>query len=178
MDIESLLGQKRAKAIRWAIGEAKTGTRQVGVEFELLDVEGCPHMTWYGFFTDKALATTVKALRACGWEGCDLEQLDGLDRNEVQLVIEPETDDAGQRRARIRWVNSAGGLAMGTALAGNDLKGFAAKMRGAILALDPSNASRYAANKPAPKPASGQRQAQNGPAAPEPPPVGDDDMPF
>lgn len=183
------LGTQRAKAVSWALGQANTGTPQVGVEFELLDADGRPHITWYGFFTDKTLERTVESLRHMGWEGCDLDQLDGLDRNEVYLVIDEQPDLEGKMRARVRWVNSSGGLAMTNRLEGNDLRAFSAQMRSAILALDPSNAAKHAAaRKPSqarkPAPSSARSDSSRGPMSPEPPPDfgppphDDSDIPF
>lgn len=178
-------GKHRARATDWDLGEASTGTQQIGVQFEFLDE---PHtgtrMTWFGFFTDKALASTVKALRAMGWTGADPSELAGrggtLDANEVTLVVENETDQQGQARPRIRWVNPAGGMAMAKPLAGDSLRAFGAQMRAKILALDPANAAKHAA-RPAAQPA--RTAAQQRPAAqpqrrPEPPPVADEDVPF
>jgi hypothetical protein len=169
-------GNYRAKASEWAIGQASTGTMQIGVSFDLLDLPG-QRITWYGFFTDSTLKTTVKALRTMGWEGSDPSEFADrggrLDTNEVQLVVEHEQDKNGETRARARWVNPAGGLAMKSVLQGNDLKAFGAQLRGKILALDPSRASQHAAAKPTPQrpPAQPQRR-------PEPPPVDDGDVPF
>jgi hypothetical protein len=170
-------GRYRAKAREWSLGKASTGTVQLGVSFDLLDRPG-QQIAWYGFFTDKALATTVKAMRAMGWQGSDPSECSenggSLDANEVSLVVEHEQDQDGQLCARVRWVNSMGGLGMKEQLQGNDLKAFGAQLRGKILALDPSRASQHAAARPqapARPPAQPQRR-------PEPPPVDDGDVPF
>lgn len=133
-------GTYRAKAVEGALGETDTGKEQIAVRFELLDVEG-QFITWYGYFTDKTLETTFKAIRTAGWKGqdlADLSDLSGQDVPEVMLVIEHETDQQGKPRARVRWVNSAGGLALKKALDGNKAKTFAAKMRGKLAAFDRS----------------------------------------
>jgi hypothetical protein len=170
-------GRYRARAREWSIWAASTGTMQIGVLFDLLDMPG-QRITWYGFFTDKALPDTVKALRTMGWQGSDPSELGdnggGLDANEVSLVVEHEQDQQKKTRARVRWVNPSGGLGLKPPLAGNDLKAFGAQLRGKILALDPSRASQHAAARPqapARPPAPPQRR-------PEPPPVDDGDVPF
>jgi len=189
-------GKHRARAREWVIGEAGTGTKQVGVDFDLLDRVG-ESQPWYGYFTEKALESTVKALRAMGWQGSDVSELDnhggGLDANEVVLVVEHEqvvdedgtgtVDDEGQpiMRARVRWVNSAGGVAMKNLLTGNELKGFGASMRERILALDPTSAAkRAAASTQTRRPASpSQARRTTSPVQrPEPPPPDDSDIPF
>lgn len=178
-------GKYRARAISWDLGVASTGTQQIGAQFELLDEPNAgQRMTWFGFFTDKALASTVKALRAMGWQGSDPSELassgGGLAANEVTITVEHETDQQGQPRARVRWVDAASGLAMAQPLAGDSLKAFGAQMRAKILALDPANAAKHAA-RPAPapaRPASQQRPAAQPQRRPEPPPVADEDVPF
>ena len=157
-------GTHQARANSWALGKASTGTVQVAVEFGLSDGRS---ITWFGPLTEKALEHTVKGLRACGWEGADISELAvptcGLDKNEVELVVEVEEYN-GETRAKVRWVNAVGGgLRMAATLEGGELAAFAAKLKGRILGLDPSSAARRAA----------------GPARPpEPPPPGDADVPF
>lgn len=181
-------GKYRGRAREWALGIAGTGTKQIGVVFDILDMPG-EKISWYGYFTDGAFDRTIESMRHCGWEGVDLTDLSGMDRNEVILVVEhePVTDASGtplndesghpRMRAKVRWVNSQGGLAMANALEGNDLAAFAAQMRGRIAALDP----RQARARPAARPASGQvrTSARSGTpdGRPEPPPIGDD-IPF
>lgn len=171
-------GKYRGKAKEWGIGKAGTGTVQVAIRFDLLDVVSeqgvCDSINYYGALSEAAYPFTVKALRACGWQGCDLTELEnnggGLDAQEVQLVVELE-DYNGETRAKVRWVNTLGGLAMKDTLEGDSLKAFATQMKGKILALDPSSAKKVAANGRAPL-----RRA----TAPveEPPPPGDNDIPF
>lgn len=166
-------GKHRAKATSWAIGKAQTGNYQIGIEFDLLDLPGHA-ITYYGSFSDKAYEFTIKAMRACGWQGADLAVLEGLDANEVVLVVEHEEYN-GKVQAKVKWVNSQGGLAMANALQGDELAAFAASMRGKILAADPGAARRQASpsrSNGAAKPAS----------APQKPPQGvhplSDDIPF
>lgn len=142
-------GKYRAKAREWALGDASTGTKQIGISFDLLD-HAPESITYYGFFTDAALEYTIANMRLCGWQGADLSDLSGLDAREVVLVIEHERDPQGQIRAKVKYINGAGGLAMKTALDANGTKSFAAQMKAKILALDPSSAAKHAAvRKPA-----------------------------
>jgi hypothetical protein len=160
MELEN--GKYRAKAVtgQWGIGKAGTGTPQVGIQFELLD-RGGESITWYGFLSDKALPVTVKALRACGWEGADLSDLTGLDTHEVTLVVENEEYN-DKWSPRVKFVNSNAGLSMNNVLEGDGLKAFAAEMRAKILGIDPSSAKKHASPT----------------KRPEPPPPGDADAPF
>ncbi len=154
-------GTYRAKAVSAALGNTSTGKEQLGIEFELMDVDGVagPHITYYGYFTDAALEFTVKALRACGWKGTDLTDLAGLTDNEVSLVIAHEEYE-GKVTAKVQWVNAPGGLAMKSQLDPD-----AAKMKGRIAALGTTSARQIREPKP-PK-------SQNS----EPPPHGDADLP-
>lgn len=140
-------GTYRARAC--APGEAQLGytakgTEQIAVAFTLLQppFEGqC--ITWFGYFSDKATEQTVKALRACGWQGDDLNDLTGLDANEVDLVIEEETDDQGRVRSRVRWVNRPGDgrVKLQNTMSPEQRKSFAARMRGNVKAADVSIAT-------------------------------------
>lgn len=133
-------GKYRARAVEWGIGEAGTGTMQVGVVFELLDFEPVEYITWYGFLSDRALEYTLKDLRTLGWQGADITELDnnggGLDQREVQITVVHEEYN-GQIKAKVRWINSAGGVAMSQRVTGDKLAAFAAGLKGKILALEP-----------------------------------------
>lgn len=173
-------GFYKAKAVTWALGKASTGKEQVAVEFALYDADGVegPHLTWFGYFTDNTFESTLKALRTCGWKGADLSDLQGLDANEVQLVIEHEVYD-GKTRARVRWVNAlnAGGLALKEQMDGAEAKVFAAKMRSHIAAFDQSTAVRPSVPSSVAMPAASR--GRSAVLSPEPPPFAEsEDIPF
>ena len=94
-----------ARAIACGFGVAKSGTHQIAVTCEIIDVdsEGVEHgtgeeITWIGSFTDKTTARTIESLGHLGWLGDDLSELANLDaagcanllRESVDLVCEPE----------------------------------------------------------------------------------------
>jgi hypothetical protein len=119
-----------------ALGYTSKGTESVGVEFVLK--ESGQRVSWYGYFSEKTTERTIEALRFCGWTGQDLSDLSeiGQDQNvEVNLVIEQEEYE-GKVRAKVQWVNRAGGLAMASPLDANQAKSFAQRMKGAVLAFD------------------------------------------
>lgn len=157
-------GTYRGVATEWGLGTSNNGTEQIAVRFNLPDVR--ESITWYGYFTDDAFPITMKALRTMGWTGQDLEDIYGLDANEVQLVVEHESYD-GRTRPKVRWVNPMGNLSLKAPMDAARAKAFSARMRGKIAAFD-----KLAGNKPAPRPSSAPK------AAAEPPPHTDDDMPF
>ena len=163
-------GTYRARAIEGALGETSTGKEQVAVRFQLLDFEQT--ITWYGYFTDKTLEGTFRALRTAGWKGQDLSDLSDLagETPEVHLVVEHEAyknPQTGQTTttAKVRWVNSTGGIGLKAQLPEDKAKAFAAKMRGALVAFDRASG---APAKPAPAPTS--RPAAARPAARAAPP--------
>jgi hypothetical protein len=138
-------GTFRGKAKSWALAKASTGTPQVAVEFEVFIEGGSTRRTWYGFLTDKTLENTVESLRAMGWQGEDLSQLEGLDANEVDLVIQEEADEQGNARDRIRWVNKiGGGLAVKSVMSEGEAKALGAELMGRIKALGSIGGQRKA----------------------------------
>jgi hypothetical protein len=134
----------------------------VAINFELTDegeAKGA-QLTWYGYFTDGTVDSTIKALRAMGWKGNDLSELLDFAKalpkpEECELVIEPEPQTDAQQnplyeadgvtqkvRARIRWVNPAGKIGIKTALAPDKAAALAAKMKGKMLAFDQTNGAK------------------------------------
>lgn len=165
-------GTFAARAKSWMLSETSKGTPQVAVEFALLDPEAEFHtLAWYGFLSDATFNRTIEALRYCGWQGENLDDLQGLDANEVSLVVDEEEYE-GKLQTRVRWVNRAVGLSVKAPITGEKAKAFATQMRDRIRALDAANGTR----KPT---AQASRPAPSRP--PEPPPHEDKDaldIPF
>src|SRR4051812_31922480 len=175
----------RAKAVSWQLGEASTGTPQVGIEFEVQDGEHQgERISGYFALSDAAAKYTLEKVRNCGWTGNDICELDdatasaSMAANIVELVVEPEfqikegrtvVDEDGKikERLRIQFVNRGGGLAMKKPMTEDKKKLLAAKMRGTLAAID-ALAKRDGTN------------GATGPVSPDPPPpVGVvDDIPF
>lgn len=169
-------GKYRGRATNWALGTTSTGKEQVAVAFSLLDdhVTG-QSITWYGYFTDGTFDRTIGSLRHCGWEGDDLTDLQGLDANEVELVVEQEEYN-GQWAAKVKWVNRFG-AAVKSQMAPDTAKAFASRMKGRIVALRQSGGARpQDGNK---RPTSSTSRSGGGPLGPEPPSFADsaDDLP-
>lgn len=137
-----------AKAKSWQLGESSTGKERVEVVFEITTPDAdLRTITWYGYFsTEKLAARTVESLRICGWEGDDLTEMEGLNKNDVELVVADEEYE-GKTYAKVQWVNRPGGMSMSAPLTGDRAKSFAASMRDRIRAMD------AAKGKKAPKPA-------------------------
>lgn len=134
-------GHYLARGVSAALGlSPNKGTEQVAVEFRILEPghEG-QRITWFGYFTDKTFDDTMKSLRACGWEGDSLDDLAGIDRNDVRLVLQAEFDDKGQKQVKVRWVNPAGGMALKAPMNAADAASFAQRMRAKVIAHRQAN---------------------------------------
>ena len=107
-----------------ALGRTGKGREQLAIAFRVDVGDGTSQeLTWYGYFTDRARPTTIKALQNLGfdferhdWRVSALNGTDVLVGVEATVVVEHEayTDREGRARttARIRWVNRPGGLAL------------------------------------------------------------------
>lgn len=165
MDLQN--GRYRARATDAVLGVADTGTKQVAVLFELLDVPG-QSIAWYGYFTEKTEDRTLESLMHAGWQGDDLSNLmrDGLGDTEVSLVVEQEQDQkTGEWRPRVKWVNSLGaGALVKNEMTDVDKLAFSKQMRAKVMQKRAKMTQRPVGA------ANGQRN--------DVPPPGDDDVPW
>jgi hypothetical protein len=130
----------RARARKAEFGEAKNGSEQVGIDFEVTQGEHKgEHLAYYGSFNgDTATEITIKALRTSGWKGDDVGDLSSLSRPdapEVDLVCEPDTWE-GKTHLKVKWVNAAGGLALKKPLDQAKRAALSARLRGVVAAVD------------------------------------------
>ena len=134
-------GKYRARVHKAELGYTQGGREQIGVSFALLDHDG-QFITWYGYFTDKTVERTMESLRHCGWKSDDLSDLEGISDNEVEIVVDHDTDERG-KRAVVRWVNRLGaGVAIKNVMSDDQKKAFAKKMKGAAVASRPRNSNQ------------------------------------
>lgn len=161
----------RSKAQEWTLGESESGKVYLAVSFKVKDTDGEEKfLGWRGFFTDATTERTIESMRAMGFEGDDMTNLVGLDKNEVDLVVEDEEYE-GKTYARVQWVNKPRGPMVKTVLEGDKAKAFAASMKAAFRAHDAAGGKRTN-TKPA------ASSAPQGDRRPEPPPLSDADIPF
>jgi hypothetical protein len=161
-------GRYRARGVEGALGVAKTGTEQVAVLLEVVEGDDMgARITWFGHFTEKATERTLESLRHLGWQGDDITDLSGIERNVVEIVVEHEVGNDGVPRARVRWINrgGGGGIAMkermdqGAAAAlAKRIKGKAVASR--VHALPEAPTSQHRTTKAAPKQATGTNDAR------------------
>jgi hypothetical protein len=141
-------GRYKARGVMAALGYTSAGKEQVAV---LLKTAEGDEITWYGYFTEKTTERTLESLRALGWESDDIWDLSSIDKNEVTIVVEHEADQDGELRAKVRWINSGGALAMKETMSDADARAFGAKIKGAVIAhrQKTSGSSAPAQSKPA-----------------------------
>jgi hypothetical protein len=144
-------------------GYSSQGTEQISLLFDLLDESDTPtgeRITWFGYFSEKAIPIAIRALRACGWQGDNMTDLTGVDSQPVDLVIkhEPYEDKTGEQRiaAKVAFINVAGGggrVEMKKTMDAGQRAAFAAKLRGALVAdKQKQGTGAKPAARPAPKP--------------------------
>jgi hypothetical protein len=166
-------GRYTARAVDAALGYTAGGKEQVAVAFQIIGGEHDGEaLQWYGYFTEKTTERTIDSLRACGWTGDNIAQLDGISANEVSLVVVHEADQNGDMQVRVKWVNRAGSgaIQLKSRMDQGQALQFAQRMRGNVLAFDKQQVARTGGNGAAARP------AQSGNRAPAP--VDDDPLPF
>lgn len=158
-------GKYLTRCKEWALGATKKEEPQVFLAFEDIEGLGQPP-AYYGQFGDKSLPHTMKALRACGWKGSDISELDhasaGVDANAVEIVVAHEEFE-GVVRAKVRWVNAPG--AGVTPLDPAKKASFAQALKAKILQLEQGQ----------PRPVASARATQSGPPPGHP---ASDEIPF
>lgn len=166
-------GRYKARAVSWGLGHSQKGTPQIAIELQVLEgqCEG-ESMTWYGSFSEAAHPYTFNSMRTLGWEGDDLGDLSTLNKNEVQITV-AEEEYNGEVNLRVKWINPLGGLALKDPMKPDQIKAFAARMKGAAVA---SRGGSPFAGKP-------KNQSRGGSTArdehaPREPAPADDDIPF
>lgn len=112
-----MITQGRHSAIVRSVqfGTTKKGIEQVVVEFQIVSdgPDSGASITWFGFFSDKAVSRTLDALKMTGWDGNDLTQVEALAEagklsTTVQIVVEHETYNE-KTTAKVKWINRIGG---------------------------------------------------------------------
>lgn len=164
-------------------GYAGTNSEQVALVFRITEGEHAGYeTTWFGNFgSEDAITLTLKALRACGWQGDNITDLKGIDSQDVELVfVEEVSQQDGKTYVRAKYVNKPGGrVEMKKTMDAGARAAFAQKLRGKIVALGQKAGADVA--RPASRPANGG--AAGGAAKPAPAwdgtgPSPDDDIPF
>ena len=149
------LGRFMGKAVEYDFGETAQGNPQICVVCEITegDYKGRQYL-WYGFFNTKDnTERTFQSLMYFGWNGKEIDKLEGLGSKEAQCVLEEDVYD-GKKRTRVAFVNAAGsdGIAMKKRYSPQERVGFAARLKGNLVEFQQSGkaSSALEATKEAP----------------------------
>ena len=126
-------GKHKAVAIASDIqfGKTKSGIYQVAVPFAIEEGDDAGSViTYFGFFSEAARDRTIESLRRCGWTGDDVTNLGPMNRP-VELVVEHDEYN-GKVSAKVKWVNSLGGVKLKEQLDESEMESFAAEMKSLI----------------------------------------------
>lgn len=184
------VAQSDAGEVACQFGESKEkGTPFAAVLAKVIRGPFAKHtITWQGYFSGGATEHTIKALRNFGFTGDQLDKFPAQrPENEVEIVVEHETNDKGQTFAKVAWVNSPNrGMKISAPIAGGELRKFAAKFQATLKAAPAIVGTKAVVEEPSAAPASGD--TWNGNDAPDPPtdrdfdqsppPGSNDDIPF
>lgn len=116
-------------------GASSKGNDQIAVDLVLGDIG--ESVTTFLPFTDKAAQYSIERLRALGWEGDDLSNLKGIDKNEVDVEVKYETWE-GKERMKVQILTGGGRVVMQQTMDAQSKKAFAAKFRGLAVSSKPS----------------------------------------
>lgn len=107
------------------------GKKQVLMQFEILDGQHAGRrVPWWGYFTEKSWANTVKGLRACGFKGDELHTLPAQQLDQEVSITIGINEWEGKQNNRVEWVNPAStGIKLADPMNGNDLRQFSAFMK-------------------------------------------------
>jgi hypothetical protein len=129
------IGMYRARVAVAALAGTSSGTEHVYALFQILEGEHeGQFVPWYAFFTDVTSRKTVESLRYCGWRGCDLANLDGVQENEVTIEVE-HGQRSGKTEARVAWVHHSSRLTDFDPMPPEEARAFAERMRPFVLSL-------------------------------------------
>lgn len=172
------IGTFKARAKEWGLGMSTSGKEQIAILFELTAGEQAGHTyTWFGYFTEGAVDRTLDSLRYCGWQGDNIAELDGLDANEVDIVLDEEEYE-GKMRTKVKWVNRPARLALKEQMNAAQMASFAARLRGKAVA----HKQKFGNQAPAPSRSAPTSRRSSSDAAPwddnAPPPEDGDSIPF
>lgn len=128
-------GNYRGKAIAGSeqYGTTSNGNDQIVIDLDLLDVG--ERVSTFLVFSEKAAPYSMKRLRACGWEGTDLSNLSGIDKNEVDVEVKYE-EYQGEMKMKVQIV-TGGSVVLENQFDEKGKKAFAAKFANLAKATTP-----------------------------------------
>lgn len=118
-------------------GMTSGGHDQIAADFELPDIG--EQVSVFFFFSEKAAPYSIKKLRAAGWKGNDLANLEGFGDQECTIRISYEMYQGEQKMKTEVVVN--GTVTLANALDDKGKKAFGAKFKALAAASAPASAS-------------------------------------
>jgi hypothetical protein len=121
-------GTYRGRAIKGTeqYGQTSNGNDQIVIDLDLFEIG--EKASTFLVFTDKAASYSIDRLRACGWKGEDLTNLDGIDANEVDVEVKYEMYQ-GEQKMKVQILTGGGSVKLKDQLDDKGKKAFAAKYR-------------------------------------------------
>lgn len=141
---------------RFRFGKSNTGTLFVLVYFRILEGPWAGRtVPWWGYFGKESGKRTLQSLRYCGLKGNDVmkaevQPMDQVVSISVEHNINPN-DEQQRPRARVAWVNQAGGgaaMKLNTPLSKDELVRFSAQLISRLAAIGEVDAPRASASAP------------------------------
>jgi hypothetical protein len=120
-------GTYRAVAVAGSeqYGQTKTGTDQIVLDVDLIDLG--ERVSVFLYFSEKAAPHSMKRLRAAGWTGTDLANLEGLGSQECSVVVKYE-EYQGEQKVKVE-IMAGGTITLENKLDDKGKKAFGAKFR-------------------------------------------------
>lgn len=133
MTIEAGFYKGRAIAGSEQYGFTNKGDEQIVLQFDVPEI--ATTLSTFLYFSEKAAPFAIERLRACGWRGNDVTNLDGIDANEVVLQVKYETYE-GEQKMKVEIKANGGRVTLDRPLDDKAKRQFAARMK--ALASAPS----------------------------------------
>lgn len=105
-------------------GSTSNGNDQIVIDLDLPDIG--EQVSTFLVFSDKAAPYAIQRLRALGWQGSDLSNLDGIDANEVDVEIRYEMYK-GEEKMKVEIRTGGGRVQLQNTYDEKSKRGFAAK---------------------------------------------------
>lgn len=112
-------------------GTTSNDNDQIALDLTLADVG--EQVTTFLIFTDKSAEYSIARLRELGWEGDDLSNLAGIDKNEVNVEIKYE-EYQGKLQMRVQILTGGGRVVLQNSMDDKGKKAFAARFKGLAVA--------------------------------------------
>lgn len=174
-----------AFSIQWGPATPKSPFT-AAVCFEILSgPQAGQKITAFLYFGEGSVGHSMKALRACGFTGDDIDKFaDQTPDIECQIVVEHEVYE-GKTRAKVKWINQAGGqgFTFEKPLDRGSLRKFSAQFKSALKAVPSVTGKKAERQAPSAAPPSDYDGMDSLPPPTDnppdgPPPASDDDIPF